>query len=228
MQLYNDKQRGTSTENIYNFLKEKIFGWELSPGEKINIDQLSRELNISPIPLREVLSRLHSEKLVIFVPNKGYRVSGILDDKGMTDMLEARILIETQSIRNIIRFNQINVFEEMKLLNEQISAINTGVSYKEVLEFNHLDQQFHLALVSAAGNTFLTNAYAGMHCHLHIARFYHVRGEVDQREAIIEHNDIIEAIRSRDIYCGEQSVINHIKDAKTRLLENRDDLKHLQ
>jgi DNA-binding GntR family transcriptional regulator len=223
-----DKEKGVTTEYIYNLLKEQIFEWKLSPGQKINIDHLSKELNISPIPLREVLSRFHSEKLVILEPYKGYRVSGILDDQSMTDMLEARILIETHAIRNIIRFNRLHILGEMSRLIEQISSIKMGSSYKEVLEFNQLDHLFHLTMVKATENSFLTDAYGGMHCHLHIARFYHVRGEVDQREAAAEHVEIVEAIRYRDIYRAEEAVTKHIWDAKNRLLQKRDrDLKKL-
>lgn len=221
MRKEKETEKGIRSEYIYNYLKEKIFGWELSPGEKINIDHLSRELNVSPIPLREVLSRLHSEKLVLFEPNKGYRVSGILDNDEMTEMLEARILIETHSVRSLIRSNRLSVLDELIPLCERISSIKMGDSYKEVLEFNHLDQLFHCTMVQAAGNSFLTDAYVGMHCHLHIARFYHVRGEVDQREASAEHQEIIEAIRMRDIYRAEEAVSNHIRDAKNRLLEKR-------
>src|SRR5437763_1037697 len=90
-----EKERGVTTEHIYSLLKEKIFEWKLAPGEKINIEQLAKEFNTSAIPIREALSRLHSEKLVILEPYKGYRVSGILDEKKMADMLESRILIET-------------------------------------------------------------------------------------------------------------------------------------
>ena len=217
-----NKEKGVAKEVIYNLLKERIFEWKLSPGQKINIDLLSKELNISPIPLREVLSRFHSEKLVILEPNKGYRVSGILDDQSMMEMLEARILIESDAIRSVIRSNHLHILDEMYRLNDQISSIKMGSSYKEVLEFNQLDHQFHFTLVHAAGNSFLSDAYGGMHCHLHIARFYHVRGEVDQREAAAEHLEIVEAIRFRDIYRAEEAVTHHIRDAKNRLLQKLD------
>jgi DNA-binding GntR family transcriptional regulator len=224
--MHNEKEKGVTTEFIYNLLKERIFEWKVSPGQKINIDVLSKELNISPIPLREVLSRFHSEKLVILEPYKGYRVSGILDEQQMMEMLEARILIETHAIRNIIRCNRLYIVDEMFRLNEQISSIKMGSSYKEVLEFNQLDQQFHSTLVHAGENSFLSDAYGGLHCHLHIARFYHVRGEVDQREAAAEHLEIVEAIRYRDILRAEEAVTNHIRDAKNRLLQEQNkDLK---
>ncbi|AYE53701.1 GntR family transcriptional regulator (plasmid) [Priestia megaterium NCT-2] len=218
--MIKEKERGETTEYVYNLLKEMIVQWRLSPGEKINISHLTREINISAIPLREALSRLHSEKLVILEPNKGYRVSDILDNDNMIKMLEARILMETHAVRDIIRNNHISVTEKMAQLTEQMSSMVIGSSYKKVLEFTHLDEQFHYTLLNAAGNPFLSEAYEGMHCHLHIARFYHVKGKVDQKQAPAEHMEIIEAIRTRDIYRAEMAIINHIQDSGHRLLDN--------
>ncbi|AMM93423.1 hypothetical protein UP17_13870 [Peribacillus simplex] len=217
--MIKEKERGETTEYVYNLLKEKIFVWDLSPGQKINISHLTREINISAIPLREALSRLNSENLVILEPNKGYRVSDILDTENMAKMLEARILLETHAVRNIIRLNNVSVTEEMAALTDEMFSTNTGASNKKILDFTHLDQQFHNAIMNAAGNPFLFEAYKGMHCHLHIGRFYHVKGEIDQKDAPSEHMEIIEAIRTRDVYRAEIAISSHIQDSIDRLLE---------
>ncbi|MCK2016202.1 GntR family transcriptional regulator [Peribacillus frigoritolerans] len=217
--MIKEKERGETTEYVYNLLKEKIFEWDLSPGQKINISHLTREINISAIPLREALSRLNSENLVILEPNKGYRVSDILDTENMAKMLEARILLETHAVRNIIRLNNVSVTEEMAALTDEMFSTNTGASNKKILDFTHLDQQFHHAIMNAAGNPFLFEAYKGMHCHLHIGRFYHVKGEIDQKDAPSEHMEIIEAIRTRDVYRAEIAISSHIQDSIDRLLE---------
>lgn len=129
--MIKEKERGETTEYVYNLLKEKIFEWDLSPGQKINISHLTREINISAIPLREALSRLNSENLVILEPNKGYRVSDILDTENMAKMLEARILLETHAVRNIIRLNNVSVTEEMAALTDEMFSTNTGASNKK-------------------------------------------------------------------------------------------------
>lgn len=214
--------QGMTTEYVYDLLKEMIFGWKLPPGQKININHLAKTFNISTIPLREALSRLHSTKLVVFEPNKGYRVSDILSRKGMEDLLEARVLMETNAVRQIIRAEgkHQKVAEQLNQIHQKICSIQLGTFDKEVLEFNQLDRQFHAHLMQAAENAFLFEAYEGMHCHLHIARFYHLRGAVDKEETVVEHADIIEAIRTRDVYRAENAVSKHIEDAKYRLLEN--------
>ncbi|MED4206949.1 GntR family transcriptional regulator [Neobacillus mesonae] len=219
--MIKEKERGETTEYVYNLLKEMIFDWTLAPGEKINIRNLSRKFNSSPIPLREALSRLHSEKLVVLQPNKGYHVSEILNDNEMKAMLEARILMETHAARNIIQFNKISVTGEMSRLTEQMISTNTGSTNKNALIVTNLDQQFHYSIMQAGGNSFLCEAYQGMHCHLHIARFYHVKGEVDRTVAPAEHQEIIEAIRTRDVYRAEKAIFHHINDSLIRLLNRK-------
>lgn len=212
------KERGVAGEYVYDIIKGMILGWDLAPGQKININSLSKEINISPIPLREALSRLHSEKLVGFEPNKGYRVSDILDDKSMSDLLEARLLIELYAIRTVIQFNRLYILEELRELNEQLSSPKESVFQEEFLEFSNLDRAFHLTIIRAADNPFLLEAYEGMHIHFHQARFYHIRGGIDRHEGVEEHLEIIESIQTRDVYRAELAVTNHIKGAKNRLL----------
>jgi len=217
-----ENERGEKTEYVYNLLKEMIFGWKLEPGQKVNISNLAREFNVSAIPLREALSRLHSDKLVIFEPNKGYRVSEILTHRQMKELSEARLLMEIHAVRSIIRTNKstIGVADQLKKLNDEMRRVDTTASYKEILNFVHFDQQFHRKLMTAGGNAFLAEAYNGLHCHLHIARFYHVLGYVDQKDATDEHQEIIEAIRTRDIYRAEEAVGNHIRFVTRRLLQD--------
>jgi len=220
-----ENERGEKTEYVYNLLKEMIFGWKLEPGQKINISNLTREINVSAIPFREALSRLHSEKLVIFEPNKGYRVSEILTRRQMLELSDARILLELHAVRNIIRMNAIDVIVPLQKLTEAMQRVDTTSSYKEILKFVHFDQLFHQTLMQSGGNSFLNEAYKGMHCHFHIARFYHVRGAVDQSDATNEHLEIIEAIKTRDIYRAEEAVSNHIRFVTKRLL--RDEPNHI-
>ncbi|MFP3510614.1 FCD domain-containing protein [Peribacillus sp. SIMBA_075] len=134
----------------------------------------------------------------------------------MAKMLEARILLETHAVRNIIRLNNVSVTEEMAALTDEMFSTNTGASNKKILDFTHLDHQFHHAIMNAGGNPFLFEAYKGMHCHLHIGRFYHVKGEIDQKDAPSEHMEIIEAIRTRDVYRAEIAISSHIQDSIDR------------
>ena len=216
--MINDENRQAM---IYQALKEKIFGWELQPGEKINISKLSNEMNISTIPLREVLSRLLVEKLVVFEQNKGYRVSNPLTEDEMRQLAQTRILLESASIRTIIQMNKTDVASRLTKITETMAKIDTTDSYSNILKFVQADEQFHRTIMEESENSFMLDAHARLYSHLHIARFYHVRGSVDQTEAVKEHIEIIEAIQTRDVFSAVEAITNHRSILIWRTLMNR-------
>ncbi|WP_186763893.1 GntR family transcriptional regulator [Planomicrobium sp. CPCC 101079] len=207
-----------STTHVYRILKEMIFGWKLEPGEKINISKLALKLNVSTIPLREALSRLNSEKLVVLERNKGYRVSDILTETEMKDLSQARILFEGNAVTAIIRNNNAGIYRELIEITNAMSSINTEESYFKILEFVQTDEKFHSKIMEAGGNPILFEAYTRLYSHLHIARFYHSRGSVDKTEAVGEHFEIIEALKTRDLYRALEAVDAHLNGSRERLL----------
>lgn len=64
----------TIKEQVYEIIKNRILTQEYQFGEKINIGSLSKELGISNSPIREALSQLGQEGLVVSTPNSGLRV----------------------------------------------------------------------------------------------------------------------------------------------------------
>ncbi len=66
----------TNTANVVmDYLKEQIIKGGYKPGEKINIDELSKEIQISKIPIREALMQLQPVGLVNYTANMEMRVS---------------------------------------------------------------------------------------------------------------------------------------------------------
>lgn len=71
------KLHRTKEEYAYDTLRAAIGHCNLRPGEKLVIDSLSLELDISPIPIRVALQRLQAEGLVEIKPHTGAIVSPI-------------------------------------------------------------------------------------------------------------------------------------------------------
>ena len=64
----------TIKEQLYDELKQRILGQKYLAGDKLVIDSLARELAVSNTPIREALSMLESDGLVVTTPNSGIRV----------------------------------------------------------------------------------------------------------------------------------------------------------
>src|SRR6266481_5306478 len=73
-------QHRTKGEFVYRTLRDAIVKCELSPGERLVIDDLARRLAVSSIPVREALQLLQSEGLVVTVPHVGTSVATLSRD----------------------------------------------------------------------------------------------------------------------------------------------------
>lgn len=78
----------TKEEFVYNVLRKAILNGDLKAGERLIMDHLGEDFNVSPIPIRGAMKRLQSEGLVDFTPYSGAVVSSISQD-----MLEGIFLI---------------------------------------------------------------------------------------------------------------------------------------
>lgn len=67
----------TKEEYAYSLLREAILTGQRAPGERLVMDHLSKEMGISPIPLRGALQRLQTEGLVEITPHSGAVVTVI-------------------------------------------------------------------------------------------------------------------------------------------------------
>lgn len=215
-----ENEHGETSENIYNLIKQKIFSWDLKPGERINLSKLAKELNVSTIPVREALSRLQESKLVQLIPNRGYLVNDVIDTESMKKMAEFRLTLELEALKIIIRNDKKYIIQKLIATNEKAKAIRIENMKSDIRQFNDLDNEFHKELIRASDNPYIIQSYESLYCHLHIARFYRLRGAVDQVEATREHDEIINAIQTRDLERALNYMSVHIMGGYLRLMEN--------
>jgi DNA-binding GntR family transcriptional regulator len=71
----------TKQEYVYQTLRSAILQGELSPGQRLVIDEISRQLQVSAIPIREALQLLQAEGLVVSSPHVGATVAPISEDE---------------------------------------------------------------------------------------------------------------------------------------------------
>ncbi len=71
---------GTLSEQIADYIIEKIVCLELKPGEKILEMQIVKDLGVSRSPIREALRVLEKTGLVEIIPRHGARVTRISEE----------------------------------------------------------------------------------------------------------------------------------------------------
>lgn len=79
-------------ELAYEVLLDAIISGNLEIGEKLNQEELSKQLNMSRTPIRDALIRLNNEKLITKGENGSYVYR--IDIKDYMEFCEFRLMIE--------------------------------------------------------------------------------------------------------------------------------------
>ena len=87
-------RRSVLSDEIYLLIRKMIFNYEILPGAKVNIDALAKKLDVSQTPVRQALSRLESDGLIVKEPLKGFRATDLLTIQQLDDLFKFRLLIE--------------------------------------------------------------------------------------------------------------------------------------
>jgi DNA-binding GntR family transcriptional regulator len=140
-----------------------VFG-RLRPGARLPLDRLAAEYGASVSTLREILSRLASEGLVVAQGQRGFKVAPV-SPEGFEDVAAMRLLLETYAIpmsfaagdlewesRVVAAHHKLAHMEQAMLAGER-----TGTEL-----WKRYDREFHQALIEACGSQTLLDLYGGV------------------------------------------------------------------
>jgi DNA-binding GntR family transcriptional regulator len=87
------EQRTTTPDGVYRVLRTAILDGTVPPGEQLRETHIATDLGISRSPLREALTRLEEEGLVVKVPFKGSFVVEV-SARDVAEIASIRLLVE--------------------------------------------------------------------------------------------------------------------------------------
>ena len=200
----------------YDSIATAIIDQQFKPGDALNIDELARQLEMSNTPIREALARAKSERLVMQVSNKGYSVAQLLSQREYEHLFDTRVLLEGYAVSHI---QQVDL-DALSQIVQQMTDATQGTVYKDYREYIDLDRQFHTIIVDGAMNSFISQAWRDLHCHLHQnrLRLYDTDGNFDQNNATQEHTNILERLIANDLETATRLNVNHLRDTQQRIL----------
>lgn len=152
----------TRAEVVYREIRERIAALELQPGVLLTETRLATELGVSKTPIREALRRLQAEKLVEL--NRGSYCVAPVTLQDVRDFLGLRALLEIEAVRLAACRA-----ERGELLDDQVErlrALSTVTfepsDHDDVKRFLSIDQEFHVAVGVASGNSRLADTLASV------------------------------------------------------------------
>ncbi len=208
--------RQVLADGVYERVRALIMNHGIAPGDRVNIDEIARELDVSGTPVREALARLESEGLVSRLPMRGYRVTELLTAQELTDLYELRLLIEPVSAAKAATRMTNDSAQALRAELQTCPSAPVGDSYETYRALTSHDDRLHTLILRLAGNTAVEQAFSRTHCHLHTFRLTYDRPFGVQ--TIEEHRKIVVALIAADADAASAAMVHHLETARDRLL----------
>jgi DNA-binding GntR family transcriptional regulator len=200
----------TSQNAIYVELRRSIIMDHLAPGERLDVESIAKQYNISITPVRDALQMLRQDGLVTIKPRSGYFVTRTTL-KQLRDLLDLRHILELAAVERAA----LNTTPELVAELRSVHAGYTGdddISYDRYTEEN---RRFHYLIAKASGNNELTQLMGRLHDRL--ARFMVMRhGGRHQAET---HQRIIDALESHNVEAAREALLDDIERSHDSILD---------
>lgn len=196
----------SSRVRAYEYIRDNMLSDPRNHGGFLTEDQVAAQVGLSRTPVREAFILLAAEGLLQLVPRHGAYVPPVTTEE-IDEVLQLRAILEVRSAEAALQKGR-PPLEPMELaLERQVECSGEG----REREFSEWDNEFHLALVRAAGNSLMTKVYADLRGR-HIRIGVRALGTTPDRKApvIDEHRAILEALRSGDVQATVQALLHHI------------------
>src|SRR5579872_2103319 len=112
----------TAERMVHTILQQRILDGILRPGERIDLDAIARELQVSRTPVRTALRQLESEGLVTIYPHRSVVVSELSADD-LEQIYAVRIHLETLAARLAMQNLGDGVADEMRAIQRELAAV---------------------------------------------------------------------------------------------------------
>ena len=210
-------RRATLTDDVYASLQTLVMDHAIAPGDRLNIDALARQLQVSPTPVREALARLEADGLVRKRPLAGYTAAPLLTRGEFDELFDMRLVLEPATARRAAEA-RLDPLDVARLEKEaHLPDLVPGApGYAGYAAFTRQDAQFHHLLAELAGNRLLRDAVVRLRIHLHLFRLHFPASH--QGVSTDEHVVVVGAIREGDPDAAETAMRAHLTAARERHL----------
>lgn len=201
-------------QQAYQIIRQKIINCEYLPGALLNGGLLEEAVPGSQTPVRDALSRLEQEKLVTILPKKGVLVAQ-LTVGDLKPVYETRLLLEPYVILHY--GNKLSEDFYMDMYNKFSAAAPLqpdGSHYT-------FDDEFHLSLIQAADNSYISQVYEQIHAQTHRVRVL-CGNTAENRvtDSMKEHLEIILPCLKKDWDEASAGMANHLTRSRGSVLKN--------
>ncbi|MBR5108603.1 MAG: GntR family transcriptional regulator [Clostridia bacterium] len=214
----------------YDFLRNMIYNCELEYDKIYSETKLAAQISISRTPMRDALNRLAHERYIDILPNRGF----VLHAPTESDIIEAfhvRMMTEGYCAKVVSNeYPEPLAKETIAKMEEALQQQSRLLEHDEEYSLSQFwldDLRFHKALLAHLSIPSIIQQYESvMHIFMphHLIRDFKTHGKDEKvllrhRSTIIEHTEIIDALKSKDKTRVYSAINAHIASSMNALRE---------
>ena len=209
--------KGRGAKFVYDELKREILSLALQPGTPLDETSLSERFAMSRSPVREALVRLSAEGLVVMLSNRSTLVAPInmaefpryVEGLDFLQRINTRLAAQNRSEPEIAR------------MTKEAKAFDRACAANDYLAMSATNRDFHMTIAEAGKNPYLARAYCQLLdegrriLHMH---FNYIKASATDKLLGSEHQDMIDAIRDRDVARADRLAHEHTRQFHNRFV----------
>jgi DNA-binding GntR family transcriptional regulator len=201
-----DETMGRSDE-AFKSLREDIVTGELHPKVRLVESEVAKRLGISRTPVREALKMLEAKGYVTILPRGGVVVT---DHTPVTirNLFEIREALETMAIKLACQRRterQVDKAEEYHKIGVE------AAQNRDINRYADNNSLFHEALLEGCGNEQLLSLIRTNRDQYFDRRLLRLFTSREWRSMIIQHGQMVEAVRQQNVRRAQNVVRDHVK-----------------
>ena len=201
----------TLVEMAYRKLRRDIIEGHLSPGEKLRVEHLKEGYGVGAGTLREALSLLMSDALVVSEGQRGFCVAPVsIED--FADITKARVMLECEALRQSITLGDeaweadlLAAFHRLSKAEEKL--VDEG-GREEWEERNRI---FHEVLIAACPSRWIKHFLAILYHQAERYRRIALYHRPIPRDVHSEHEGLLKAVMGRNVNLATAILAEHIE-----------------
>jgi len=200
--------------HIQEQLRTAILNGTFKPGERLVESAIADQLGVSRAPVREVLSALEREGLVVNISRRGNFVVDFTD-KDIEEIYSLRRLLELGALeRAIERLNEVDISEIQSLVDQlgELTARQGGLD-----RIVGADLMIHERICRAADHGRLLQLWNSIRWQTQLLIGVTSRTTYDYpSQPRQNHQAILDPLKNKDLAAAKVALVAHLSDAEAR------------
>ncbi|HLY09668.1 MAG TPA: GntR family transcriptional regulator [Planctomycetota bacterium] len=207
--------RTSLSDHVYQRLLEAIHSGLLAGGTALHVADLATQFSVSPSPVRDAISRLAGDGLVVNNPNRRTTVV-TFTKKDIAETFQLRGILECAAVHLAAQRVTPAQLSELHRVAEECDSLAADPTQKKAKL--DLDNRFHLLLAEAGGNTLLHQEIA--RCNRRVRAIQWLKLDPPTlKQAYPEHLKILAALEKHDPHAAQAAMNGHLEVALKLILK---------